>query len=181
MYSIDVTQSASGMQHHFAVQEASWDVMLYYVNLSGYGESRVSNVEIVLGTGTYYNIYIDGYRTNSTILFSNNAQIRGQEIVVHCGGGYLDFAFTDDVNVTDLGLNVQTGGDTNLLLDIDLPDSMNGMIELPIAVDFAYTEIVGWSKTSSGNPTIYSTPSIEQPLLYIDPSAYGWVRARLHD
>jgi hypothetical protein len=181
LYSIDVTQYYPGSYHLVYFYEgAPWDSTLLYVGICGSGNEQVASVAITLGTGTYYALELDG-RLNVSIAYDNGAWLRGQSVVVKCNGGKFELTFSENVNFTDSGLDVQTGGVTNLFMDIDLPDGMNGMIEIPIAVDFAYSEMVGWSKTSSGDPTIYSTPSTEQPLLYIDPSGYGWVRARLHD
>jgi len=183
LYSIDVIQYYPGLYHLvYFYDGAPWDQTLLFVGICGNGNEQVASVAITLGTGTYYALELDG-RLNVSVNYDNGAWLRGQEVVVSCGGGRFEFTLGEDVNFTDSGLDVQTGLGTDLFLDIDLPDGMNGKLELPPAVDFAYSEMVGWSLISSGYgiPTIYSTPSIDQPLLYIDPSGYGLVRARLHD
>ena len=183
LYSIDVTQYYPGRYHNVYFYEgAPWDSTLLFVGINGIGEEQVASVDITLGTGTSYNLEFDGH-LNVSIAYDNGAWLRGQEVVVRCGGGKFELTFSEDVNFTDSGLDVHTGINTNLFLDIDLPDGMNGKLSIPYQTDFAYNEMVGWSLTSSGygTPSIYSTSSISQPLLDIVHDSIGLVRARLHD
>jgi len=188
MYRIDVVQEISGVQHGLIYQEPSWDPTTISVKVVGLGEERVSTIDVVLGTGTPYDLSFEGQAMNVTVVFDNNAVISPREsdtndfdVNAACYGGVFTFVFTENVQFNNTGILVHASVATNILLAIDLPDGMNGRLECPWEPEVSFITS-GWSILSSGIglPTIYGTGSIDEPLVDIIGSS-GYIIGYLRD
>ena len=179
MYSIDVEQYESGL-HHSLIYQDEFDSSLR-VSIQGIGD-QTSAVDITLGTGTYYDIAVDGQHLAISITYNNGAVLSGQDFSTHGINHTLEFVFTEDVNFTTLGLNVRTVLYADVVLSIDLPNGMNGRLAVPSSTPFLYTSMVGWSLTTSiGSPFVYSTSSTTDPLLDFSHENPGTIGGTLRD
>ena len=181
MYRIDVVQEIAGQHHTLVYQEPSWDPTVITVNLIGIGDDRVESINVVLGTGTTYDMSFSGQTMNVTVVFDNNAVISPRDndpndfdINAQCYGGIFTFIMTEDVQFNNTGIRVEAGTGTNLQLAIDLPEGMNGRLECPWE---PLTNLVtdGWYLLSSGfgQSTFYGTSSTNEPLLDIIGNSLG--------
>jgi len=177
MYSIVVTQYESGRHHSLQHNELEERIIVEVGQTIG--GSQTSSVDITLGTGTYYIISIDGDLLNVDITYDNGAVINGQDVVVTSyHNGSLDFVFTEDVNFTSSGINIRTTYDVDVLLDINLPDGMNGLLTIPMSTSFASSSMVGWGQTSL---TEISTSATTEPLLDFSHETSGTIGGFLSD
>ncbi|MBN2229591.1 MAG: hypothetical protein JW779_08335 [Candidatus Thorarchaeota archaeon] len=173
LYSIDVVQYEPGMHHHYSLYEPSYDPDAYHLVLDGMGDYKIASIDVILGTATYYQVFIDGRNLNVTLIYDNGAELAGQDVKISTNEGICNIIFTENVNFTDTGLNVELSFFTILNVFVDLPEGMNGKLSVPHDVNFGYTEMVGWSLTDSGldKPNVFSTSSTDEPLLAINFAA----------
>ncbi len=128
MYAVDVTQYTPG-NHHYAHYQALQDFLQFAVSVSEGSGHRIELIDIRLGNGASYDIYVSG-SVNVSVVYGNGAVLAGHEFIVS-GIGNLHFTFTEDVAFTDSGLDVTTSLDIDLFVDIDLPLGTNGRLLIP--------------------------------------------------
>ena len=143
--------------------------------------SRIRSVNLVLGIGTQYYISFNcgTANLNTTIIYSNGALIGDDARLIYEASGILRFAFTENVNFTEKGMECVLGlfSPGTVYVYVDLPDGMDGRASL--GGDNVYTtELSGWYYRL-GNT--YSTAiTVHEPLL--DLTAHGTtVYASLYD
>ncbi len=177
MYSIDVSQYEPGLHHVFQHNERE-ERFVVEVDQS-IGGSQTSSVDITLGTGTYYAISIDGELLDIVITYDHGAILNGQEVSIEVfNNSTFEFVFNENVNFTSSGLSVRTGLLVDVLLDIDLPDGMNGVLTFSPSLTFASTLMVGWGQTGLNE---ISTSSTTEPLLDISHGGFGTIGGSLRD
>jgi hypothetical protein len=157
-FQMDVVQYTPGLGHQTETLRLGT-----HNSLIVRGSSRIMSIDLVLGSDAYYSLTILGDNVNVTIIMDNGATISGQEYLFSATGIFR-FRMTEDVSFTTDGLRIgadSSGIPSLILLDIDLPDSMNGDLEAP-DVTFVHNE---WTTNYSNH---WTTPSTEQPLLRID-------------
>ena len=154
---------------------------LYGVGLKFTATSRIRSMNLVLGTGTQYDIsfYCGTANLNTTIIYSNGALMGDDARIIYEASGILRFAFTESVSFSDKGMECVIGlyFSGTVYVYVDLPDGMDGRAFL--GGDHIYTtELSGWYYRL-GNT--YSTAVIvQEPLL--DINAHGTtVYASLYD
>lgn len=179
MYSIDVTLYKPGMTYTIEEEE-----LIYSWTIDLVGTGRVKSVDVVLGTGTSYSVFVrTGISINTTITYGNGAILDNREFLYSCNGT-LQFNFGENVNFTKGGLRADIGAPafvnrpSPLSLNIDLPEGMDGRIDFrndPIT----FTQMAGWHHEGFG---IYSTASwpFENPSLRMSVT-FGSCLADLHD
>lgn len=180
MYRIDVVQEIPGPQHRLQNTLTSGDISNILVNIDGIGDSRVSSIEVVLGTGTSYDLIFLGSKMNVTVAYDNNAVISPRpndgdttDIIADCDT--LTFILTEDVQFNSTGLTINVDSSTNIRVAIDLPDGMNGKLDCKGTTDVAlYTD--GWSPHNvPGTYVVYRTVSTSEPLIDIIYGGMGYV------
>lgn len=177
MYSIDVTLYVPGITYTFEYEERS-----DYLAVDLIATGRVESIDVVLGTGSSYEILVrNGVNIDATVAFGNNAVLGAREFIYTCTGSF-HFSFDENVNFTDGGLLATVGiaglAPDSLYLNIDIPDGMDGRIDFgPDPVTF--TQLAGWHHEGFG---IYATASwpFENPGLRIAVDC-GSCLADLHD
>ncbi len=181
MYSVDVVQYSTGDHHHSYYQEWGDPHFSLDYHIDSLTDEGIKEVNVVLGTGTYYVIYIEGANNNASVVFDNGAVLAGQEILMSAAQGDFYFELTEDVSFTDAGLLVNSATGVNLVLDVDLPTGLNGRLEVQDGISFSPTSMVGWSLVSSGlgQPSVYTTSSTVEPLVNIEHNSLGSVNAFL--
>jgi hypothetical protein len=142
--------------------------------------SRIRSMNIVLGSGMQYDIFLgSSVRLNTTIIYSNSARMGDYTRIRYSADGILRFAFTESVNFTDWGMECVLSASPmgTAYVSIDLPDGMVGLASL--GAENVYTiELSGWYYRGGND---YSTAiSVQEPLL--DMTAQGTtVYASLRD
>jgi len=127
------------------------------------GSTRIKSIDLVLGSEAYYSLTILGDNVNVTIIMDNGATISGQEYLFSATGIFR-FRMTEDVSFATEGFRIGADSTTSpslIVLDIDLPSTMNGDLEAP-DVTFVFNE---WTSHATNH---WTTPSTDQPLLRID-------------
>jgi len=142
--------------------------------------SRIRSVNLVLGTGTQYDILFDcsAANLNTTIIYSNGALMGGDARIRYWASGTLRFAFTESVSFSDKGmecmLDLTPSG--TVCIYVDLPDGMDGQASLGGYEVYA-TELSGWHYRGGND---YSTViTVHDPLLDLSVlagTAYGILR-----
>jgi hypothetical protein len=178
MYSINIQQDDPGNHHMVSIQKFERSYSLE-VQGTSFGD-RTSLVDIILGTGTYYQIGIHGSLLGVTVTYDNGAIIDGNWLHLSCSNSTFDFTFTENVNFTDSGFEVRTVGEIDVVLDIDLPDGMNGYLTIPPGVSSYFPTMIGWYQETypTGEKTI-KTESIEEPLLELSHENPGAISGTL--
>ncbi|MHA1423984.1 MAG: hypothetical protein ACTSSD_18020, partial [Candidatus Thorarchaeota archaeon] len=181
MYRIDVIQQIAGQQHRFLYEEPAWDLDMILVSVDGIGDDKIESINVVLGTGTAYDLSFSGQTMDVTVVFDNNAVISPRtgdstdsDISANCAGGTFTFIMNENVQFNSTGMKVKAGTGTNLQLAIDLPEGLNGRLECPweplinLVTD-------GWHLLSSGfsQSTFYGTSATSEPLLDIIGNSLG--------
>jgi len=188
MYRIDVTQNEPG-RHHY-VQYYNWEDSIL-VKLVGADNEKVTAIDIILGTGTSYDIWIEGDEMDVTLTYSNGAIIDpnnpdSDDIFVNNNNGNFTFIMTEDVTLTSNAtgaLFVNVNYCTNTAVVVDLPEGLNGQLEARFWLDYVDLTLNGWSiieyPISGTCSTIYGTSSRAQPYIYIDvgivSNLYGYL------
>ena len=170
MYSADVVQYSSGNQHYAYYQE--WEDPHYSLDfhVDTVDGSRIQSVDIVLGTGTYYQIYIDGDNVDASVIFDNGANLAGQDFEMNAAPGNLYFELTEDVSFSEDGFKIIGYGNTvDFDFVVDLPAGLNGRLEIDSTMTLGTHTMSGWSSIGAN---IWGTSSVTEPLLDID---VGWV------
>jgi hypothetical protein len=175
MYSADVTQYTPGDHHYVYYQE--WENRLQFaVSASEGATHRIQSIDIVLGTGIYYEIYIAG-TADVSVVYDNGAVLGGQEFIMNAAGD-LYFEFNEDVSFTDAGMTLSTPTQTNVTLVVDLPDGLNGRFEVGISRTLGSHTFSGWSSLGGD---VWGTASVNEPLLDIQCIGFGTVSVNLSD
>jgi len=179
MYSIDVTLYIPGVTYTFEEEELAYS---WTIDLVATG--RVESVDVILGTGTSYSIFIrTGISIDTTITYGNGAMLDNRDFLYSCNGT-LQFNFGENVNFTEGGLRADIGAPAfanrpnPLHLNIDLPDGMDGRIDFS-TYPVSFTDLTGWHHEGFG---IYATASwpFENPGLHMTVVC-GSCLADLHD
>lgn len=172
MYSVDVVQYEPGDHHNARYQELET-----VIDFSIERPSRAKSIDVVLGTGTYYDIILSGTNFNVSVVYDNGALLEGQECIVS-GTGSLYFELTEDVDFSDMGLEVSVSTHVDVDLVVDLPTGLNGRLDTRGAT-LGTNTASGWSIIAADT---WGTPSITQPLLDILVNlAEGTVSFNLND
>jgi len=152
----------------FSVEENSYQVMFS-------GSNQVESVDVTLGSGMLYDIVVaqvwgSDIGLNTTITYSNGAQIDGVEVTI-AHRGFLKFAIDEEVDATgDLDIRIGDSVTTTpslVHLDIDLPTGMNGVVDFNDGSSLSILENTGWFLRQPPFDRIeYSTSASEpSPLL----------------
>ena len=183
MYSVDVVQYTAGDHHHSYYQEWGAPENSFDYHVDSLTDEGIKEINVVLGTGTYYSIFIEGTNNNASVVFDNGAVLSGQEILMSAVQGDFYFELNEDVSFTGTGLLVSSVTGVNLVLDIDLPTGLNGLLEVQDGISFSPTSLVGWSLVSSGlgQPSVYSTSSDVTPLVTIVHYSQGSITGALRN
>ncbi len=139
-------------------------------------------MNITLGTGHPYYISLGGdsnsRNVTGNIVFDNNATLGGMEFA-YMFPGSLSLVFTENVDYSQGGLNMETIGRPNyeiasVNMYIDLPDGMDGTASFNSdSMSISATGWTMWSETVSPPERHYRTSaSPTKPLLDID-TVYG--------
>jgi hypothetical protein len=112
------------------------------------------------------------------VTYDNGAVIDGQNLHLSGTNTTFEFVFTENVDFTDSGLEVRTLLDIDVVLDIDLPDGMNGLLTIPSTVSFSPSTLVGWTHASA---TTYETASTAEPLLDFSHENAGTISGSLQN
>ncbi|MHA1138578.1 MAG: hypothetical protein ACTSSE_19045 [Candidatus Thorarchaeota archaeon] len=185
MYRIDVIQQAAGLQHRFSYEESSFDPTMILVSVTGAGDERVESIDIVLGTGTSYDMTFVGGHMNATVSYDNSAVISPRDgdtierydISADCDT--LTFIMTENVQFDSSGLLISIPSHTNLHIEVDLPDGMNCLMDVAGGSDIS---VAAYGLSVLGGPdshTIFRTSSIDEPLLEIDVGSWGVITGYL--
>ncbi len=168
-YRIDVVHYSPGRAHHFDAR--TWGVTIDGIT------SRVKDILVVLGNATSYGLLIIGDNLNTTITYDNGALVGGARNVRYDASGIFRLRIAEDVNRDHGGMQIDvvntpewTYGDPLVLLDINLPEGMNGRLSTasPYVSDvpdviFVHNE---WPRNYYGY--IFTTTSITDPMIDIE-------------
>jgi len=162
-YIIDLTHYTS-VKHHAVESLTSPSFLPLRVHVKSV--TPVKTINIILGTDAAHNLYISGENLNTIVIVDNGAKISGTRCRFF-GTGTFQFVFTENVNFTSEGMDVEVGdfilGPVSpelVVVDIDLPSGMNGRFSSPNAT-FIQNE---WPVNYGSE---WGTASIDSPLLDI--------------
>lgn len=175
MYSVDVIQNTPGSQHYITHSEHEDHLNVYLMPMED--APALQSVNIVLGTGTYYEIIIYGANINVSVVFDNGAVLQGQEFVMSASGS-LSFELTEDVSFLNNGLEVTVQTHVDVALVVDLPPGLNGRLETASYSTLGAHTMTGWSLIDTNT---WATPSVAQPLLDIFMDTFLRVNFDLSD
>lgn len=123
------------------------------------GIQRIKSIKIVLGTGAYHDIFLNGRNLNASITYSNGVILGNSTNKDSAGSFYfsasgkLYFTLNEDVDCFEGGLDVFVGSrssdETSLYpddvyLDIDVPDALSGSLRVYDPTALYFLENVGW-------------------------------------
>ena len=182
-YAIDITlYNPSYQSHAFGLRALKFG--LIEINAI----HRIESIRIVLGTGSYHDIILNGKNLNTSITYSNGV-ILGNSTnndstgsFIFSATGKLCFALDEDVSCFEGGLDVFVGAqsldDTSLYpddvyLDIDVPDALSGSLSVYDPTNLYFLENIGWyfegnfTDSNSGDSfhryTTYNSRYLHQP------------------
>ncbi|MHA2302153.1 MAG: hypothetical protein ACXACD_14500 [Candidatus Thorarchaeota archaeon] len=183
LYRVDFEQHPSGPKPYMSYYGSKNHNL---VNVGVKCDGQVNSIDVVLGTGLPYSIFVQGRNLTTIITYSNGSLTGGSEYN-HYASGTLLFAFMEDVNVTEGNMEVNyeslSGNMVNdplhIAFVIDLPDGMDGQIDLHSVNYFDVVDMSGW--WHRGNDRYSTAINIESPALVIDGWHTSSVLAWLHD
>ena len=163
-YRMDVTHYTSGKKHSVD-NITTLTIIPLRVHLTSV--TALKTVNIVLGTDVAHSIYISGENLNALVKYDNGAKISRTRCRFY-GTGIFQFQLSEDVNITTGRLNVDIGDrhtdwhtPEHVVLDIDLPDGVNGHLSSPNAT-FIHND---WPVHYGDQ---WGTTSIDEPLIDIE-------------
>ena len=162
LYRVDVVQYQPGWRHRAYVEDDADSVGISIYGWPPWGEpDRAERVDIVLGTGTHYDIYILGDDLNVSVVYDNGAWLGSDEL--HIGGtGTAYLEYTEDISFNRSGMVASIDGNINATLVVDLPPGLNGRMHLSVGVVPQSQWTYGWSIVDLST---WGTPYQSQPLL----------------
>ncbi|MHA1962537.1 MAG: hypothetical protein ACW99U_20285 [Candidatus Thorarchaeota archaeon] len=181
LYRVDFEQHPSGPKPYMSYFGSKNHGV---VNVGVKCDGQVNSIDVVLGTGLPYSIFVQGRNLTTTITYSNGS-LTGGSAYNHYASGTLLFGFTEDVNVTEGNMEVNYESRTgNMETDplhiafvIDLPDGMDGQIDLHSVNYFDVVDMSGW--WHRGNDRYSTAINIESPALVIGgwhtSSVFAWL------
>ncbi|MHA2265999.1 MAG: hypothetical protein ACXAEN_26695 [Candidatus Thorarchaeota archaeon] len=165
LYSIDFVQASSGPRPYIYSNTLQSDAP----NIQLICDGDVDSVDVVLGNTIAYHIVILGINLTTTVAYNNDAVIGANQQpsrFTYDASGTLEFIFSESVNYTSWGLEVRLNdgnGDLYVGLDIDLPDGLEGSLDLRNADSFNIVDQEGW--WHRGNDLYSTAVLIEEPAL----------------
>ena len=171
MYSIDIVQSSPGNHHIFRCNFYDEYISVLIARTES---APPQTINVVLGTGTYYDIIIGG-NSNASVTFDNGAVIGGQEVSMNVGGAF--FELTEDVSFSDIGMEVSIPADDDVQIIVDLPEGLNGRLDTSGATLGTHTAS-GWSLVATDT---WGTVSILDPVIDIEVGTWGTLTFSLSD
>jgi hypothetical protein len=120
---------------------------------------RVESIVIVLGTGGYYDLFLNGENVNASVTYSNEVFLANSTdddstgTFLFCATGKLYFALNENVDCSEGGLDVIVGSRSicgtwlypdEVYLDIDVPDGLCGSLSIYDPTVQCFSENIGW-------------------------------------
>lgn len=163
-YRIGVTHYTSA-KHHAVEKVTNPSFLPPRVHLTSV--TPVKTINVVLGTDVAHGVYISGENLNIIIIVDNGAKISDSRCRFY-GTGIFQFKMTENVNFTTKGMSLKIGdrvlrpvSPELVVLDIDLPNGLNGRMSAPNATVFN-------NQWPFKYDNVWGTPSIDNPLLDIE-------------
>ena len=174
LYRIDVVQYQPGWRHRVYNGDSANYVGIDIAGRDRWGNpERTERVDIVLGTGTHYDIYIGHWNLNVSVVYDNGVRLGSDELRIDCTGTVY-FEFTEDVSFGASGLYVHISSNANATLVVDLPPGMNGRMRMNPYSTIISQWTYGWFLVDF---YVWGTASLDLPRLNIE---LGTVRVSFH-
>jgi hypothetical protein len=136
--------------------------------------ARVRSVDIVLGTGIPYSVYIAGVNLNTSAVYDNGALLGHSSVqyaFTYDATGILSLEFTEDVQIADaqFAADVQIARSDVVNLIIDLPDGLDGNVRIHPDTNYYTYQLDGWSFTGIQpvSPRYSTDETLPRPRLEI--------------